>query len=102
MDELNLSGPLTARKCAIARSRSTSSSLSFPQIPRRSSSLSMSISNDSSGPTSTRTPSLSDSLYNIEVAKLRQPHKYDRRDENLNPDSSNDPFLEKVIGWMTL
>jgi hypothetical protein len=50
---------------------SSASSLSYPQIPSRRSSLSASVEYDSSGPAaSTRTPSLSDSLYNIDVVKF--------------------------------
>jgi hypothetical protein len=45
--------------------------------------------------TSTRTPSLSDSLYKIDVVKIRQEHtKPDIRKSGL--DASEDPFVEHV------
>ncbi|KAJ5146879.1 hypothetical protein N7526_000231 [Penicillium atrosanguineum] len=66
--------PPTVRKASgKSRSRSVNSYMSYPRIPRRQSSLSASLSNDSNGPaTSTRTPSLCDSLYQIKVVKRRQ------------------------------
>ncbi|KAJ6121029.1 hypothetical protein N7523_005309 [Penicillium sp. IBT 18751x] len=66
--------PSTVRKASgESRSRSVGSSRSYPRIPRRGSSLSASFSSDPNGPTtSTRTPSLCDSLYQIQVVKRRR------------------------------
>ncbi|KAJ5786742.1 Ubiquitin-conjugating enzyme E2 [Penicillium pulvis] len=75
--------PLTVKRCSVSRSHSTSSSSSYPEIPGRSSSLIGSMSDGSCGPvSSTRTPSLSDSLYRIEVVKPRQHGLHPRRDIN--------------------
>ncbi|KAJ5901626.1 hypothetical protein N7495_002154 [Penicillium taxi] len=64
--------PLTIRK--VSRSQSMSSSGSFPFIPRRKSSLCASLSSGWSGPaTSTRTPSLDDTMYQLHVQKIRKP-----------------------------
>ena len=65
--------PTVTKASGESRSRSVNTYMSYPRIPRRQSSLSASLSNDSNGPaTSTRTPSLCDSLYQIRVAKRRQ------------------------------
>lgn len=99
MDDLNDEPPTVKKAGDLSRSRSVSSSTSYPRIPRRQSSLSASLSNDSNGPaTSTRTPSLSDSLYQIEVMKIRQPGGRALRDMG-NMDScftGDDPFVDEV------
>lgn len=86
----------------IRRTNSTSSSassLSYPQIPFRRSSLSASVEYDSSDPAaSTRTPSLSDSLYNIDVVKIRQDHAAASRGiRKTGLDVNEDPFIDQVI-----
>ncbi|KAJ5578628.1 uncharacterized protein N7459_007592 [Penicillium hispanicum] len=90
--------PLTVKRIRTPRSRSQSfsSSASFPWIPRRHSSLAASGSDDSIEPaTSTRTPSLSDSLYRIEVIKVRQSSAHPVMSDNS--DSVEDPFVDKVV-----
>ncbi|KAJ5365752.1 hypothetical protein N7517_008638 [Penicillium concentricum] len=86
---------------SIHRTNSTSSSLSslsYPQIPSRRSSLSASVECDSSElATSTRTPSLSDSLYNIDVVKTRQDHGTSSRGIRKTAlDASEDPFIDQT------
>lgn len=56
------------------------------------------MSDGSFGPvSSTRTPSLSDSLYRIEVVKTRQHGLHARRGTNRSEfDSMDDPFVENV------
>ncbi|KAJ6058821.1 uncharacterized protein N7446_008404 [Penicillium canescens] len=80
MDELPV--PLTVIKRSALSDRKVSSlSLAYPQIPCRSSSLATSVNYESTeAATSTRTPSLSDSLYNIEITKLRPDHTTAARD----------------------
>lgn len=74
MDDRNYIPPTVRKTSSVSGCRSVSSSMSYPYIPRRRSSLCASLSNDSNGPsTSTRTPSLCDTLYRIEVLKRRQP-----------------------------
>lgn len=76
--------------------------LSYPQIPSRRSSISASAgyASSSSGlATSTRTPSLDDSLYNIQVAKLRQDHATSKKDtQKTGVDTSETLFQEHVWG----
>lgn len=81
---------------------SSASSLSYPQIPSRRSSLSASAEYDSSDPAaSTRTPSLSDSLYNIDVVKIRQDHASASRGiRKTGIDVNEDPFIDQVIAAM--
>lgn len=78
--------------------------LPYPQIPSRRSSISASAryASSSSGlATSTRTPSLDDSLYNIQVAKLRQDHATSKRDTHkTGVDTSETPFQEHVWGLL--
>lgn len=92
--------PRTARKTdEPLASRSVSSLTSYPEIPCRHSSLSASVINGSTGPaTSTRTPSLSDSLYQIEVTKVRQSTAAARRDMYGGDLGSmdDDPFVDEV------
>jgi hypothetical protein len=98
--------PVTVLKCrtscitSIHRTNSTSSSLSslsYPQIPSRRSSLSTSAGYDSSElATSTRTPSLSDSLYNIDVVKVRQDHTTSSRGIRKTGLDNEDPFIDQV------
>ncbi|OQE38442.1 hypothetical protein PENCOP_c008G06372 [Penicillium coprophilum] len=99
--------PLTVLKrrmpciTSIHRANSTSSSLSsmsYPQIPSRHSSLSSSVDHDSSElATSTRTPSLSDSLYNIAVVKTRQEHTATSRGiRKTGLGTNEDPFLDQT------
>jgi hypothetical protein len=73
--------------------------MSYPQIPSRRSSLSTSVEyNSSELATSTRTPSLSDSLYNIEVVKIRQDHAAASRGiRKTGLDANTDPFIDQVI-----
>ncbi|KAJ6031803.1 hypothetical protein N7540_002535 [Penicillium herquei] len=96
--EDELPAPLTARRCSVSRSLRTNSSSSYPRIPWRSSSVSFSVRKDSNGPaTSTRTPSLCDSLYQIEVVKIRQPKTPSRRKKlRADCDPEQDPFIENV------
>ncbi|KAJ5945307.1 hypothetical protein N7516_005475 [Penicillium verrucosum] len=77
---------------------SSSSSLSYPQIPSRRSSLSASVEYDSSDhAASTRTPSLSDSLYNIDVVKIRQDHAAASRGiRKTGMDVNEDPFVDQT------
>lgn len=61
----------------------------------------MSTGDDSSSnglATSTRTPSLTDSLYNIQVVKVRQDHDNQTRSiqKTKCPDISEDPFVDQV------
>lgn len=81
---------------------SSSSSLSYPQIPSRRSSLSASVEYDSSDhAASTRTPSLSDSLYNIDVVKIRQDHAAASPGiRKTGMDVNEDPFVDQVIPAM--
>ncbi|CAI7599186.1 unnamed protein product [Penicillium glandicola] len=85
----------------IHRANSTSSSLSsllsYPEIPSRRSSLSASVEYDSSElATSTRTPSLSDSLYNIDMVKVRQDHAAASRGiRKTGLDANEDPFIDQ-------
>ncbi|KAJ5154886.1 uncharacterized protein N7500_010325 [Penicillium coprophilum] len=99
--------PLTVLKrrmpciTSIHKANSTSSSLSnmsYPQIPSRRSSLSSSVDPDSSElATSTRTPSLSDSLYNIAVVKTRQEHTATSRGiRKTGLGTNEDPFLDQT------
>ncbi|CAG8200388.1 unnamed protein product [Penicillium nalgiovense] len=77
---------------------SSLSSMSYPQIPSRRSSLSTSVEYDSSDlATSTRTPSLSDSLYNIDVVKIRQDHAAASRGiRKTGLDANADPFIDQT------
>ncbi|QQK42074.1 Ubiquitin-conjugating enzyme, E2 [Penicillium digitatum] len=77
---------------------SSASSLSYPKIPSRRSSLSASVEYDSSDPAaSTRTPSLSDSLYNIDVVKIRQGHAAAPRGiRKAGLDVNEDPFIDQA------
>lgn len=86
-------------KYRLGSSSSSLSSLSYPQIPSRRSSLFANVESDSSElPTSTRTPSLSDSLYNIDVAKIRHNHTDDSLDiRKTGLDLKEDPFVDHVI-----
>lgn len=81
---------------------SSASSLLYPQIPSRRSSLSTSVEYDSSDPAaSIRTPSLSDSLYNIDVVKIRQDHASASRGiRKTGIDVNEDPFIDQVIAVM--
>ncbi|KAJ5535796.1 hypothetical protein N7513_008982 [Penicillium frequentans] len=90
--------PLTVKRCSVSRSPSTSSSSSYPEIPGRSSSLIANMSDGSCGPvSSTRTPSLSDSLYRIEVVKNRQHGLHARRGSKSSEFSSmNDSFMDNT------
>ncbi|KAJ5642187.1 hypothetical protein N7490_006187 [Penicillium lividum] len=82
-------GPLTFRKRSVSRSHSTISFSSYPQIPSRSSSLSAGVSDGSYGPaSSTRTPSLSESQYQIDIVKVRQ---LGQQDANME-----DPFVDNT------
>lgn len=95
----NYDPPTVRKTSSVSGSRSVSSSMSYPYIPRRRSSLSASLSNDSNGPaTSTRTPSLCDSLYRIEVMKRRQPGGRIRTGMgNMDAGSmGDDPFVDEV------
>lgn len=78
--------------------------LSYPQIPSRRSSISVNAryASSSSGlATSTRTPSLDDSLYNIQVAKLRQDHAIGNKNTHkIGVDASEDPSQNHV--WDSL
>ena len=99
MDE-GVPEPLTVKKWATpqgsSRSQSFASSTFYPQIPRRQSSLTASVSNSSVEPaTSTRTPSLSDSLYQIEIVKVRQSGVPRVLSQHSSP--SDDPFVDKVL-----
>lgn len=48
--------------------------------------------------TSTRTPSLSDSLYNIDMVKIRQDHAAASRGiRKTGLDVNEDPFIDQVI-----
>ncbi|KAJ5682834.1 hypothetical protein N7462_005999 [Penicillium macrosclerotiorum] len=89
--------PLTIRRLRPSQTTSMSSIASYPEIPCRHSSLSASVSNGSFGPaTSTRTPSLSDSQYQIEVVKVRNLGIEDSRDSCVyHHGSSEDPFEER-------
>ena len=88
--------PLTVKRCSVSRSHSTGSSSSYPEIPRRTSSLIASLNDSSCGPvSSTRTPSLSDSLYRIEVVKTRQQELEARRNSSESY-SMDDPIVENV------
>lgn len=50
---------------------------------------------------STRTPSLSDSLYNIDVVKIRQDHAAASRGiRKTGMDVNEDPFVDQVIPAM--
>ncbi|KAJ5161939.1 hypothetical protein N7492_007331 [Penicillium capsulatum] len=82
--------PLTAWKYRVVKSQPLISPGLFLQIPRRKPSLSASVSTSSNDlATSTRTPSLSDSLYQLEVAKTRQPV--------ISNDLEEDPFVDQVF-----
>ncbi|KAJ6111090.1 hypothetical protein N7486_003325, partial [Penicillium sp. IBT 16267x] len=96
--------PLTVQRCSISRSHSTSSSSSYPEIPSRSSSLTASVGDGSWGPaSSTRTPSLSDSLYRIEVLKPRQNGRHARRDtDHSDFYSIENPFVDNVTNSRSL
>ncbi|KAJ5359237.1 uncharacterized protein N7496_011650 [Penicillium cataractarum] len=84
--------PLNARMITLMRSQSTSSTAYYPQIPRRQSSLSASLSDGTSGQAvSTRTPSLSESLYQIRVVKIREQNAR-ALSNGYDPD---DPFVDK-------
>lgn len=53
--------------------------------------------------TSTRTPSLSDSLYNIEITKLRPDHTTAARGTLIpGQDADDDPFVDNVIASIPL
>jgi hypothetical protein len=98
MDDPNFDPPTVRKASAVARSRSVSSSIFYPRIPRRQSSLSASLSNDSNGPAaSTRTPSLCDSLYQIEVLKVRRPGGGALRDMGSGDlgFTGEDPFVDE-------
>ncbi|KAJ5774981.1 hypothetical protein N7457_009877 [Penicillium paradoxum] len=94
----------TPSKHRISSSSSSLSSLSYPQIPSRRSSLSASVEYDSSEleydsselATSTRTPSLSDSLYKIDVVKIRQEHVASRHIRKAGLDVKEDPFVDNT------
>jgi hypothetical protein len=84
----------------LSSTSSSLSSLSYPQIPTRRSSLSANMEYDSSEQaTSTRTPSLSDSLYNIDVVKVRQDHGAASRDIHKTGLDFEDPFVDHVIAF---
>ncbi|KAJ5816052.1 hypothetical protein N7447_008285 [Penicillium robsamsonii] len=90
---------------SIHRANSTSSSLSslsYPQIPSRGSSLSASVECDPSElAASTRTPSLSDSLYNINVVKTRQDHAATSRGIRKTAlDANQDPFIDQTSRYL--
>ncbi|KAJ5649017.1 uncharacterized protein N7484_002740 [Penicillium longicatenatum] len=96
--------PLTVKRCSVSRSHSTGSSSSYPEIPRRCSSLTASVGDESWRPTSsTRTPSLSDSLYRIEILKPRQNEPNPRRNAN-NPECylMENPFVDNVTDFSSL
>lgn len=90
--------PLTARKLTLVRSQSTSSTGSYPQIPRRQSSLSASLSDGTSGQgISTRTPSFSDSRHQIRVVKIRERNaRASQYPNGCDLNSADDPFDDKV------
>ncbi|KAJ6019266.1 hypothetical protein N7522_001333 [Penicillium canescens] len=97
MDELPV--PLTVIKRSALSDRKVSSlSLAYPQIPCRSSSLATSVNYESTeAATSTRTPSLSDSLYNIEITKLRPDHTTAARGTLIpGQDADDDPFVDNT------
>ncbi|KAJ5764930.1 hypothetical protein N7520_004489 [Penicillium odoratum] len=81
--------PLTVRKRSVSRSHSIGSYSSYPQIPSRSSSLSAVVSDGSYGPaSSSRTPSLSESQYQIEIVKVRQLGEQDANMEDRFVDNT--------------
>ncbi|CAG7918859.1 unnamed protein product [Penicillium olsonii] len=90
---------ITHRKVSSVSSALSASS--YPQIPSRRSSLHIHTDDSSSSElaTSTRTPSLTDSLYNIEVAKIR-PTQGRRIQGPRAPrrgfDHSCDPFVDQT------
>ncbi|KAF9249860.1 hypothetical protein DTO027I6_4917 [Penicillium roqueforti] len=90
--------PFIAHIHRASSTSSSASSLSYPQIPSRHSSLSASVEYDSSElATSTRSPSLSDSLYNIDVVKLRQEHAAASRGiRKAGFDANEDPFIDQT------
>lgn len=94
--------PFIAHIHRASSTSSSASSLSYPQIPSRHSSLSASVEYDSSElATSTRSPSLSDSLYNIDVVKIRQEHAAASRGiRKAGFDANEDPFIDQVISAM--
>ncbi|KAJ5167371.1 uncharacterized protein N7482_006152 [Penicillium canariense] len=95
--------PLTAKKIGLMRSQSTSSTASYPLIPHRQSSLSASVSDGTNGPaTSTRTPSLSDSLYQIQVLKIREMGARASRCSNSGDlNLSKDPFVDEIPRFLS-
>jgi hypothetical protein len=103
MDELPV--PLTViKRSALSDHKFSSLSLAYPQIPCRSSSLATSVNYESKeAATSTRTPSLSDSLYNIEITKLRPDHTTAARGILVpGQDADDDPFVDNVIASIPL
>lgn len=91
--------PLTVKKDGIFRIPSISSPAFYPRIPRRKSSLSASVSAGSIDPaTSTRTPSLSESHYQIEVAKIRKP-QIPYHPNMTSGDFMADPFVDQVLAF---
>lgn len=103
MDELPV--PLTViKRSALSDCKVSSLSLAYPQIPCRSSSLATSVNYESNeAATSTRTPSLSDSLYNIEITKLRPDHTTAARGTLIpGQDADDDPFVDNVIASIPL
>lgn len=91
-------GPST-KALGLMRTSSSSSFSSYPCIPRRSSSLFTSTDQSSDEqPTSTRTPSFSSSLYQIEMPKKRQEiqHGFQHTRGSLN-NSLEDPFSDNMI-----
>ncbi|KAJ5757583.1 uncharacterized protein N7511_006277 [Penicillium nucicola] len=95
-----LPAPLTIIKRGSLSDRKVRSlSVAYPHIPCRSSSLAMGLNHDSNeATTSTRTPSLSDSLYNIEIMKLRSKYTTAVRGTLIpGQDADDDPFVDNVI-----
>ncbi|KAJ5925945.1 hypothetical protein N7454_007455 [Penicillium verhagenii] len=85
----------TTRRYGVSQSHNNDLSSSYPQIPRRSSSLTASVTDGSCEPaSSTRTPSLSDSNYQIQVLKVRRPGRPDINSSKIY--CLEDPFLEKT------
>ncbi|KAJ5948225.1 hypothetical protein N7466_001240 [Penicillium verhagenii] len=85
----------TTKRYGVSRSHNNSSSSSYPRIPRRSSSLTASVTDGCCEPaSSTRTPSLSDSNYQIQVLKVRRPGRPDINSSKIY--CLEDPFLEKT------
>lgn len=98
-----LPAPLTVIKRSAFSDRKVSSlSLAYPQIPSRSSSLSMTVNHNSNeAATSTRTPSLTDSHYNIEIAKLRSDASTAaKRNPTTGQYADDEPWVDNVNAYM--